>query len=338
MVTHTLTVLCEAPQQVVVKEEPLPALGAGTFLVRGKFSAISTGTELTHVMADFPPDSVWARITRYPHRLGYSHVGEVIAVGEGVDEVQIGDRVVGGKPHSQLVVYRQEEPWVKVPEGVSDEAAALWALATIALNGVRRAKVQLGETAVVFGLGPIGIWAAQFARLAGARPVVGVDLMAQRRELAAGCKAVDVALDGADRNLPDKIAELTKGRMADVVFEVTGSAQAILEEVKVVRKQGRLVVLSSPRGKTEFDFHDWCNWMSLNIIGAHASSQPRHEHPDDPWTRKRNTELFFELVKRGEVVTTELVTHRLKGSEAPQAYKLLMRERGTTGIVLLDWR
>ncbi|MCS6859403.1 MAG: zinc-binding alcohol dehydrogenase [Abditibacteriales bacterium] len=338
MVTHTLTVSCEAPKQVVVKEEPLPALGAGMLLVRGRFSAISTGTELTHVMADFPPESVWARITRYPQKLGYSHVGEVVATGEGVDKVQVGDRVVGGKPHSQWVVYRQAEPWVKVPEGVSDEAAALWALAIIALNGVRRAKVQLGEIAVVFGLGPIGIWAAQFARLAGARPVIGVDLVAQRRELAERSKAVDVALDGVDKNLPDKIAALTNGRMADVVFEVTGSAPAIAEEVKVVRKQGRLVILSSPRGKTEFDFHDWCNYMSLSIIGAHASSQPPHENPDDPWTRERNTELFFELVKRGEVVTTELVTHRIKGTEASKAYELLMTARGTTGIVLLDWR
>jgi threonine dehydrogenase-like Zn-dependent dehydrogenase len=126
--------------------------------------------------------------------------------------------------------------------------------------------------------------------------------------------------------------------MADVVFEVTGNPKAILTEVTVVRRQGRLVILSSPRGKTPFDFHDWCNWTSLTILGAHVSSHPPHENPDDPWTRERNTELFFELVRRGEIATTQLVTHRFPWQEAPKAYELLMTEREKTGIVLLDWR
>jgi len=336
MVNHA--VICEAPRQVVLKEEPMPSLTAGTFLVRARFSAISTGTEMTLVTADFEPDSVWARLARYPLKLGYSQVGEVAAIGEGVDKVKVGDRLVGWKPHTQFALYRQDEFWVKVPEGVDDEPAALFALAIIALNGVRRAKVQLGESVVVFGLGPIGIWAAQFARLCGARPVIGVDVLTHRRELAEGVKAVDVALDGADPHLAERIADWTKGRMADVVFEVTGNPKAILTEVTVVRRQGRLVILSSPRGKTPFDFHDWCNWTSLTFIGAHVSSHPPHENPDDPWTRERNTELFFELVRRGEIVTTELITHRFPWQEAPKAYELLMREREKTGIVLLDWR
>ena len=125
--------------------------------------------------------------------------------------------------------------------------------------------------------------------------------------------------------------------MADVVFEVTGNPDAILDEVKVLRRQGRLIILSSPRGKTLFDFHDWCNWTSISIIGAHTSSHPPHENPDDPWTRERNTELFFELVRNKEIVAAELVTHRFKADDAPSAYQMLMTERGKTGIVLLDW-
>jgi len=338
MITQTLTVVCEAPRQVVVKEEALPPVESDTFLVRTRYSAISTGTELTLVMADFEPESVWARLASYPLRLGYSQVGEVVAVGDGVKKVQVGDRVVGFKPHSRFVLYRQDEFCVKVPNDVPDEAAALFALAIISLNGVRRAKIQLGESAVVFGLGPIGVWAAQFARLCGARPIIGVDLIAQRRELAERIKAVDFALDGADPHLSERIAEMTKGRMADVVFEVTGNQRAIPDEVKVLRRKGRFIILSSPRGKTAFDFHDWCNWISISIIGAHTASHPPHENPDDPWTRERNTELFFELVRRGEVATSELITHRFKGYDATKAYELLMTKRGETGIVLLDWQ
>ncbi|MFN3420233.1 MAG: zinc-binding dehydrogenase, partial [Armatimonadota bacterium] len=148
---------------------------------------------------------------------------------------------------------------------------------------------------------------------------------------------LDEVLDGSDPKLADKISALTKGRMADVVFEVTGHPDAILEEVKVLRRQGRLIILSSPRGKTLFDFHDWCNWTSISIIGAHTSSHPPHENPEDPWTRERNTELFFDLVRNKEIVAAELVTHRFKADDAPSAYQLLMTERRRTGIVLLDW-
>ncbi len=165
-----------------------------------------------------------------------------------------------------------------------------------------------------------------------------MDLFEHRRNLAVQLKAVDVALDGADPHLVERIAEVTKGRMADVVFEVTGHPDAILTEVKVLRRQGRLILLSSPRGKTAFDFHDWCNWTSISIIGAHVSSHPPHENPDDPWTRERNTELFFELVQRGEIAAAaELITHRFPADEAPSAYQMLMTERGKTGIVVLQW-
>ncbi|MCS7254028.1 MAG: zinc-binding dehydrogenase [Armatimonadota bacterium] len=336
--THTHTVVCERPNEVIIREEPLPELGHSMFLVRAKLTAISTGTEMTLVTGDFEPDSVWARLARYPLKLGYSHLGEVIAVGDGVDGVQVGDRVVGWKNHSQFVIYRAGEFFVKVPDDILDESAVLFSLAVISLNGVRKAKVQLGECAIVFGLGPIGIWAAQFAYLCGARPVIGVDLLENRRSLAERVKAVDMAFDGADENLTDKVAELTKGRMADVIFEVTGNPRAILDEVKLLRKQGRLIILSSPRGKTEFDFHDWCNWTSISIIGAHNSSHPPHENPDDPWTQRRNVEVFFELIRRSEVATTQLITHRFKWGDAPKAYELLVKERGQTGIVILDWQ
>lgn len=331
----TKTVVCIAPKQVVVKEEEVPDVQPGTFLVKAKLSAISTGTELTLVTSDFPPESVWARLANYPLKLGYSHLGEVVAVGEGIDNVKVGDKVVGWKNHSQFVLYRKDEFCMKVPDGVADEAAVLFALAIISLNGVRKAKIQLGESVAVFGLGPIGIWSAQFARLAGARPVIGVDLLPERREWAKKA-GIDFVLDGKE-DLVERISGLTKGRMVDVVFEVTGNPDAILDEVKVLRRQGRLVVLSSPRGKTLFDFHDWCNWTSISIIGAHVSSHPPHENPEDPWTRERNTELFFELVRKKEIVAAELVTHRFRADDAPSAYQLLMTERGKTGIVLLDW-
>ncbi|MCS7224796.1 MAG: zinc-binding dehydrogenase [Armatimonadetes bacterium] len=330
-------VVCEGPGRVVLQEEPLPSVGSETFLVQARLSAISTGTELTLFSGDYPPDSVWARLARYPLRLGYSHLGQVVQVGEGIQRVSLGDRVIGWKHHCRWVSYREDENWVKVPDDIPDEAAAVFALATIALNGVRRAKMQLGEKVMVFGLGPIGIFACQFARLSGARPVIGADLLPKRRQWAVDANAVDTTLDPSQPDFLSCVQKLTDGRLFDVVFEVTGNANAILQEVSVVRKQGRLILLSSPRQKIEFDFHDWCNWNSLTIIGAHNSSHPPHENPDDPWTQKRNIELYFDLVKRKEIHIAPLITHRFHWKEVPQVYPFLLNNRGETGIVLLDW-
>ncbi len=332
------TLICTSPGQAIFSDEPNPVVEKGTFLVRGIYSAISTGTEMTLYWGDFPPDSVWARLARYPIRLGYSHLGEVVEVGEGVENVAVGDRIVGWKYHSLFHLYRWDEEWARVPEGVSDEAAAVFALAVISLNGVRRAKVQLGEKVIVFGLGPIGLFACHFCRMAGGRPVIGVDILSERRAYAVQSGAVDVALDPTQADFAEQVKGWTKGRLADVVFEASGHARALLEAVQVVRRQGRLILLSSPRQRVEFDFHDWCNWNSLSIIGAHTSSHPPNENPDDPWTRQRNLELYFDLIGRGEIMVDKMITHRFPWTQLPDVYTFLNQNRGKTGIVLIDWR
>ncbi len=333
----TKTVIISKPYQVMLQEESLPERTSQTFRVRTLVTAISIGTEMTAYTGDFPPESAWARYLRYPFPAGYSNLGEVIEVGTEVKEVQVGDRIAGYRPHTQLTHYHCKEFWLKVPLGISDEIAATFSLALIALNGVRKAQITLGEKVILFGLGPIGLLAGQFARLSGARPVIGVDLFSERRVLAKKV-GFDFTLDGNQESLAETIAQLTQGRLADVVFEVTGNPQVIPKEFQVLRRQGRLVVLSSPRGPTLFDFHDLCNAPSYTIIGAHNSSHPPYETPDHPWTMSRNGELFFDLVERGELKIQELITHRFRWDQASEAYQLLHQDRGKTGIVLLDWR
>ncbi|HIE09454.1 MAG TPA: zinc-binding alcohol dehydrogenase [Armatimonadetes bacterium] len=333
----TFSLFIDAPFEARLREEELPQIGPGMFLTRTITTAISTGTEMTAYTGDFPKRSKWAQYVKYPFRAGYSNLGEVVEVGKGVEGVRVGDRVVGYKPHSQFAVYREGEFFVKVPEGIPDEVAPTFSIAVITLNGVRRAGLNLGECAVVYGLGPLGLFTLQFARLDGARPVIGVDISEHRRRLAEKAGA-DLTIDGRDPNLVDKVRRATKGRMADVVFEVTGSPEVIPEEFKVLREQGRMVLLSSPRGITPFDFHDLCNAPSFTIIGAHNLSHPPHETPQNPWTMRRNCELFFDLVLGGEFKVAELITHKLPWHEAPKAYKMLERERGKTGFVILDWR
>lgn len=333
----TLTVVFEEPKKVVLKEE-FPSLGYGQILVRTLNTAVSAGTELTILSGEFPPDSAWSNYARYPFKAGYSNVGEVVEIGEGIKGWSLGDRVIGCGFHSHYVIYDIGRDLVlHVPKDISNEVACTFFLGLIALNGVRRAKLEMGESVVVFGLGVIGQLVVQLAKLDGSRPVVGVDLFETRRKLALSFGA-DIVMDGEASDIVRQVKNITGGRMADVVFEVTGNPEVIPQEMRLLKKQGRIVILSSPKEKTSFDFHDFCNSPSYTIIGAHTTSHPFFETPYNQWTKERNAEFYLELILRGELHLLELITHRYSWRKAPEVYEMLFKNRGNVGVLIFDWR
>ena len=334
----TFTVIFEEAKKVILKEEFPSPTGYGQILVRTLKTAVSTGTELTILSGDFPPDSAWSNYARYPFKAGYSNVGEVVEIGEGVEGWSLGDRVIGSGFHSHYVIYDVRQDFVlHVPEDISDEAACTFSLGLIALNGVRRARLEIGESVVVFGLGVIGQLVVQLSKLDGSRPIIGVDLFKIRRKLALKFGA-DLTVDGEASDIVRQVKNIIKGRMADVVFEVTGNPEIIPREMRLLKKQGRIVILSSPKQKTSFDFHDFCNSPSYTIIGAHVNSHPSFETPYNQWTKERNAEFYFELILRGELHLEELITHRYSWRKAPEVYKMLLKNRGNVGVLIFDWR
>ena len=215
-------------------------------------------------------------------------------VGEKVKRLKVGDRVLSTAPHAEYAVV-DEEKAVKVPNGVSDEEATFGTLSATVMNSVRPADIKLGEIVVVVGVGILGQLAYQFSRLCDALPVVAVDLSEKRPELAKKI-GVAVTIQPKREDATEKIMKLTRGRKTDVVFEVTGNPKVIPWELSLLKQQGRLILLSSPRGITELDFHDLVNRPSRVIIGTHTSSHPSHETAYNPWTWKRNVDLFFNLL------------------------------------------
>ncbi len=189
----------------------------------------------------------------------------------------------------------------------------------------------------MFGLGILGQLAVRYSHLSGARPVVGVDVASLRLKAVperAGIAVVDASRD----DVVEAVLDLTSGRMADVVLEVTGDPALIAGEFRALKPcDGRFVVLSSPRGPTMFDFHDLCNAPSHTIIGAHRNSHPSVETPANPWTEARNGELFVKLLFAGEVDLEPLVTHRLPFSDACSAYEMLVADRTSALGVVLNW-
>lgn len=330
------TVVFTAPRQVAVEERPVPRPGEGEMLIRTRRTLISTGTELTILNGEFPPGSRWAAYGRFPFVPGYDHIGEVVEVGGGVERSWIGRRVATYAPHAAYVLRRPEAARL-IHRELADEEAAFFTLAEIAMNGVRRGEVCWGEAVVVYGLGLVGQLVVQICRLAGAGVVIGVEVAQSRRRLLPDSPRVK-GLDPKAGDVAHAVRALTGERLADVVFEATGDPQVIPQEFAALRRQGRLVVLSSPRGQTPlFDFHDLCNSPSFTIIGAHNSSHPASETPYNQWTQQRHAALFFDWVADGELDVRRLISHRAPCAEAPGLYAMLLQDRSQAMGVVLEW-
>src|SRR5438067_7877634 len=190
-------------EEFQLDEQPPP----GYVLAQTTCTLISTGTELAN----------WTGITvdrramgedwsARPYRPGYSYIGVVRAVGDGVTGVAVGDRICGQGGHASAAMLEAGKVAV-VPAGVSDVQASFATLLVIAMHAVRRARIELGERVAAVGLGLIGNLALQQARLCGAVPVVGSDLLASRRAYAE--RVGLLALDPAAADVEQRVAELT---------------------------------------------------------------------------------------------------------------------------------
>ena len=330
------TVVFRAPGVVQLEDRPKPVPRDGQLLIRTSCTLISIGTELTILKAEYPEDSYWANYGKLPFDPGYNNIGTVAEVGSGVDRDWIGKKVGTYGTHA---CYTLSDPQTVRPieRDIPDERAVFFTIAEIVMNGVRRAKTTWGEAVVVHGLGLLGQLTVQFCRLCGARPIFAVDVVESRLDRLPKDRAI-IPVNAASEDVTSLVDKLTRGRMADVVFEVTGIPDLIPEQFKTLHKQGRFVVLSSPRGKTAFDFHDLCNYPSHTIIGAHNISHPSHATLDHPWTMHRHAELFFDLVAEGSLALDPLISHRERYTEAPRLYNMLIEDRSQAMGIVLDWR
>lgn len=328
-----------APRSLTWEEVDLPdAPPPGKLLVRAHTTLISTGTELanwTGITADRA--AMGADWRQQPFRPGYSLAGSVLAVGDSVDSWTVGDRLSAAGPHASAAVLDAAR-CVKVPPTVSDEAAAFGTLGAIALNGVRRAGIGLGDRIAVVGLGLIGELAGLLARLNGARPVVGLDLVPNRCDLAVAL-GWDAALDPDDpSSIHEASATWTDGAGFDIVIEATGHPAAFAPALRLVRREGKVVALGSTRGLlADFDLYDMIHRPGVTLIGAHANTHPLTATAANPWTEPANRSLIVRLVASGDLPVERLISHREPAARAPELFALLADRRQEAMGVVLDW-
>ena len=335
-----------------------PALKRGGVLVRTSYSVISAGTEGMKVKegkmsylqkAKARPDQVKKVIKTVQQQglqaayqkvmnkldsltpLGYSLAGVVEAVGAGAEEFQAGQRVAcagAGYANHAEVNFVPKNLVVSVPDDVPLEHAAFSTIGAIAMQGMRQAEMQLGETACVIGLGLIGQLLVQLLR-AGGIHVIGIDLVPERCELAMQLGAAHAGAPD-DALLQTTSSRLTGGHGIDCIFLCAGgnSNKPVELAVEMARDRARVVDI----GKTRLDL-PWKDYYEKELDVRFSRSygpgryDPNYEEGgiDYPigyvrWTERRNMESFIDLIADGKVTLDPIVSDIRPFSEAESVY------------------
>jgi len=362
--------------EVIVEEIPAPMIRNSSVLVQVAYSCISTGTEISGVTSSGQsllqkavkePDKIRkalnlaktqgiantiARVKGkfdFANSVGYSCAGVVIDVGKDIKDMKIGDRVAcagaGYANHAEIVCVPKNLV-AKVPLGLDLKEAASVTLGAIAMQGLRRAKVRLGENIAVIGLGLLGQILAQLLKLNGAR-VIGFDLSDEKINLAKDL-GMNEGYNSSKNNVLEKVLDFTKKKGADATI-ITASApennEIIQQAMEITRRKGRVVVIGnvglgpkrSPFYEKEIDY-----LISTSYGPGRYDKDYEEKGIDYPfsyvrWTEKRNMEEYLRLLSEGKVNFKKLISKVFPLEKAPEAYKFLEENHPANPAVLLNY-
>jgi polar amino acid transport system substrate-binding protein len=361
--------------ELKVEEVPSPILMPGGILVQNEHSLISKGTERTKV--DFARKNMLAKAKSRPDLvsqvlknvrkegyattfskvmnrlessapLGYSSAGEVMAVGELVEGIQVGDRVAcagAGFANHAGIVSIPKNLCAKIPEGISTREACFTTLGAIALQGIRQAEVKLGESAAVVGLGILGQLCVQMLKASGCE-VIGIDIDENMTRLAKDSGA-DLSLTLGKEDLRTTVHNFTAGYGVDAVIITAGteSNQPVELSGQICRDKGRVVIVGAV--KTDVPRKDFYE-KELDIRFSRSYGPGRYDHlyeemgMDYPygyvrWTENRNMGEFLNLLKQGKVKLEGLITHQFAVQDAEKAYQVITNSEERSLAVLLSY-
>ena len=268
----------------------------------------------------------------YPHALGHEFAGYITEVGKNVSGYQIGDKVscflrgFGGFGEYKAVAASKV---LKLEDHV-DPKYTLGEPQKCVVTVLRSTKPEAGDYGIILGCGPMGLWCIQGLcgnYLAG---LIAIDIDDHKLEMAK-CFGADCTINTATEDVQQRIAEITKGRMADWVIEGTGIPALLNEGQKYLKMSGRgkLILMSSHEvACREFDFRHAVD-RSLDIIVAH----PGHSEDELDDFRRAVT-----AINKGTLKNKELVTHEFKLSDINKAFECLENKPNDflKGIVVPD--
>lgn len=354
--------------QTELVEAPAPRARPGNLLIDGTVSLVSTGTE--RMLVDFGKANLVSKARQQPEKvkqvlhkvrtdglmttvdavrsklgqpipLGYCHVGRVREVGSAVSGFRVGDRVVSNGPHADVVSV-PKNLCARIPDEVSDEAAAFTVVASIGLQGIRLAQPTLGEAFVVTGVGLIGLLTVQLLRAHGAR-VLAIDFDDAKLELARrfGAETCNPATGG------DPIGAgmaFSRGLGVDgvIITASTKSSDPVSQAARMCRKRGRIVLvgvtgLELNRGdfyEKELSFQVSCSYGPGRYDPAYEQDGQDYPAAFVRWTEQRNFEAVLDMMASDRLDVEALITHRFPFANAPAAYQTVTGDSRALGILL----
>ena len=340
--------------ETFLEDVPVPKPGKGKLLIRSTHSLVSLGTErslvefgkanliqkarqqpekvkqvLDKVKSDglMPTvETVFKRLDE-PLPLGYCNVGKVLEIGEGVTDFRVGDLVASNGKHAEYVCVPKNLV-AKVPEAVSSEEAAFTVIGSISLQGIRLLNPSFGETVVVYGLGLLGLLAAQMLLANGCR-VIGIDIDEEKCKLASSWGVIPI--NPASGQDPVKsVLETTGGIGADGVL-ITASSKSqelISNSAQMSRKRGRIVlvgVIGLNINRAEFyekelTFQVSCSYGPGRYDDNYEQKGIDYPLPFVRWTEKRNFEAILTAIASGSLHVMELISDIFNIDEFSRVY------------------
>ena len=336
----------QAPYEVLVKDVPEPQLlDAGDAIVRVQATGVcGSDLHIYHGRVKIEPGFT----------VGHEYVGTVLAVGDDVRNVKVGDRVLGcfqtacgrcwfcrrglfhkcdhsrtfghgavlgdlqGTQAEQALVPAADLVLRKVPAGMSDEVALFAGdVMGTGYHAIAEGGLRAGDVAAVLGLGPVGLCAVQAARAHGAAHVIAIDSVPERLAMAESFGAQAVHLSEGDPRAA--VRDATEGRGVDLCVDAVGHPEALDLAVRLTRKCGTVQAVGVYAERCEL--HMGLVWIkALRLCSGHANVLA-HVDP------------VLALMSAGILDPTPLVTHHMSLEEAPAAYALYDR-REAMKIVL----
>jgi len=347
---------------------PTPQVSKGQVLIQTHVSLISAGTERMLVgfgkanlidKARQQPDKVREVLDKVktdglattfaavrakldqPIALGYCNVGRVAEVSWELSGFAVGDRIASNGKHAEFAVVARNL-CAKIPDGVSDEAAAFTVIGAIGLQGLRLADPKIGECVAVIGLGLIGLMTVQMLRAQGCR-VLGVDFDANRLEMARtfGAETVNPGTGG---DVLARAQAFSRGLGVDAVIITasTKSNDVVSQAAKMSRQRGRIVLVGVVGLElNRADFYEKELTFQVSCSYGPGRYDPAYEEggQDYPigfvrWTEQRNFEAVLDLMAVGAIDVGPLISHRFALEHAEEAFALLTSSEPSLGILL----
>lgn len=310
---------------------------ADQVMVKTMFSTISCGTERANITGNANVSCAAGPAVTFPRYSGYSSSGIVVKKGENVTEFEIGDRVVVSWGAHKTYNTAKTANVTKIESNkISLEEAALMHIGTFPMAAIRKTRLEVGESALIMGLGILGLMAVQLAKAAGAVPVIAVDPVKERRDIALSLGA-DYAFDPTEADFAEKVKKVTKGG-ANIAIEVTGLGIGLNQALDCMARYGRVALLGCTRDSDfTVDYYRKVHGPGITMIGAHTIARPTTESHPGWFTQKDDIKSIMRLCEYDRLNLKKIIFETHSPEECTEVYTRLVNDRNFPPVVQFDW-